>query len=236
MGNTAEHIAHLYGFKREEQDNIGFLSHKRARSAIQEGLFQEEILPVSIPQRKGPALTFCIDERPMETSMEKMSKLPPAFSQDGTVTAGNSSGISDGAAAVVLMSRENCQRLGLDPMASLTAWASAGTDPGVMGLGPVPAVRKLYKKTGLSTDDFDLIELNEAFAAQTLGCMEELGWNFNQINPHGSGISMGHPIGCTGARIAVTMLYDMMHRKLRRGLETMCIGGGMGMAAMWERK
>ena len=116
------------------------------------------------------------------------------------------------------------------------AWTSAGTDPGVMGLGPVPAVRKLYKKTGLSTDDFDLIEINEAFAAQTLGCMEELGWNFNQINPHGSGISMGHPIGCTGARIAVTMLYDMMHRRLRRGLETMCIGGGMGMAAMWERK
>jgi len=171
----------------------------------------------------------------MDTTMEKMAKLSPAFRQDGTVTAGNSSGINDAAAALVLMSRGKSDELGIKPMATLRAWASAGTAPSYMGLGPIPAVRKLYQKTSLKNSDFDLIELNEAFAAQTLGCMKELGWNFTQINPHGSGISMGHPIGCTGARIAVTMLHDMVNRKLHRGLETMCIGGGMGMAAIWER-
>ena len=235
MGNTAEEIARLYGFTREKQDEIGFLSHQRARSAIQQGLFQDEIVPVSLPQKKMPPVIFNVDERPMDTTMEKMAKLPPAFRQDGTVTAGNSSGINDAAAALVLMSREKSDELGLKPMATLSAWASAGTAPKYMGLGPIPAVRKLYKKTGLGNPDFDLIELNEAFAAQTLGCMKELGWSFAQINPHGSGISMGHPIGCTGARIAVTMLHDMVNRKLRRGLEAICIGGGMGMAAIWER-
>jgi len=235
MGNTAEEIALRYGFTREEQDEIGFLSHKRACSAIRQGLFQDEIVPVSLPRKKGPPLIFNKDERPMDTTMEKMAKLSPAFRQDGTVTAGNSSGINDAAAALVLMSREKSDELGIKPMATLRAWASAGTAPNYMGLGPIPAVRKLYQKTILKNSDFDLIELNEAFAAQTLGCMKELGWNFTQINPHGSGISMGHPIGCTGARIAVTMLHDMVNRKLHRGLETMCIGGGMGMAAIWER-
>jgi len=235
MGNTAEEIAHLYGFTREEQDEIGFLSHQRARSAIQQGLFQDEIVPISLPQKKMPPVIFNVDERPMDTTMEKMAKLPPAFRQDGTVTAGNSSGINDAAAALVLMSREKSDELGLKPMATLSAWVSAGTAPKYMGLGPIPAVRKLYKKTGLGNPDFDLIELNEAFAAQTLGCMKELGWSFAQVNPHGSGISMGHPIGCTGARIAVTMLHDMVNRKLHRGLEAICIGGGMGMAAIWER-
>ncbi len=235
MGNTAEEIARQYGFTREEQDEIGFLSHQRACSAIRQGLFQNEIVPVSLPRKKGPPLIFNKDERPMDTTMEKMAKLSPAFRQDGTVTAGNSSGINDAAAALVLMSRGKSDELGIKPMATLRAWASAGTAPNYMGLGPIPAVRKLYQKTSLKNSDFDLIELNEAFAAQTLGCMKELGWNFTQINPHGSGISMGHPIGCTGARIAVTMLHDMVNRKLHRGLETMCIGGGMGMAAIWER-
>jgi acetyl-CoA C-acetyltransferase len=235
MGNTAEEIAHRYRFTREEQDEIGFLSHQRARSAIQQGLFQDEIVPISLPRKKGPPVIFNIDERPMDTTMEKMAELPPAFRQNGTVTAGNSSGINDAAAALVLMSRDKSDELGLKPMATLRAWASAGTAPNYMGLGPIPAVRKLYQKTGLVNYDFDLIELNEAFAAQTLGCMKELGWNFAQVNPHGSGISMGHPIGCTGARIAVTMLYDMINRKLHRGLEAICIGGGMGMAAIWER-
>jgi len=235
MGNTAEEIARKYGFTRQQQDEIGYLSHLRARKAIGEGLFKDEIVPFSIPQKKGEPLVFDTDERPMDTSMEKMAKLAPAFRKDGTVTAGNSSGINDAAAALVLMSRDKAKELALKPMATLRAWASGGTDPNYMGLGPVPAVRKVLKKTGLSNEDLDVIELNEAFAAQVLGCMKELGWDFDHINPHGSGISMGHPIGCTGARVAVTIIYDMVHRDLHRGLETMCIGGGQGMAAIWER-
>ncbi len=235
MGNTAEEIARRYGYTRQQQDEIGYLSHLRARKAIVDGLFKDEIVPFAIPQKKGEPVFFDIDERPMDTSMEKMAKLPPAFRKDGTVTAGNSSGINDAAAALVLMSRDKAQEMDLKPMAVLKAWASGATDPRYMGLGPVSAIRKVLKKTGLGNNDFDVIELNEAFAAQTLGCMEELGWDFDHINPHGSGISMGHPIGCTGARIAVTIIYDMMHRNLRRGLETMCIGGGQGMAAVWER-
>jgi acetyl-CoA C-acetyltransferase len=235
MGNTAEEIAKRYGFTRQQQDEIGYLSHMRARKAIVEGIFKDEIVPFPIPQKKGEFTVFDTDERPMDTSVEKMANLPPAFRKDGTVTAGNSSGINDAAAAVVLMSRAKARELGLKPMAILRAWASGATDPKYMGLGPVPAVRKVLKKTGLSHKDFDVIELNEAFAAQVLGCMKELGWDFDHVNPHGSGISMGHPIGCTGARIAVTIIYDMMHRNLHRGLETMCIGGGQGMAAVWDK-
>ncbi len=235
MGNTAEEIASTYGFTREEQDEIGFLSHQRARAAIRDGLFKDEIVPVSVSQRKGAPIIFDTDERPMDTTLDKMAKLLPAFRQDGTVTAGNSSGINDAAAAVVVMSEEKAKELALEPMATLRAWASGATDPKYMGLGPVPAVRKVLKKTGLTNKDIDVIELNEAFAAQVLGCMKELNWSFDRINPHGGGISLGHPIGCTGARIAVTMIYDMLHRNLHRGLETMCIGGGMGMVAIWER-
>ncbi len=235
MGNTAEEIATRYGFTRQQQDEIGYLSHVRARKAIVEGAFKDEIVPFQIPQKKGEPAIFDTDERPMDTSMEKMAKLPPAFRKDGTVTAGNSSGINDAAAAVMLMSREKAEELHLEPMAILRAWASGGIDPKYMGLGPVPAVRKALKKTRLGNKDFDVIELNEAFAAQTLGCMKELSWDFDHINPHGSGISMGHPIGCTGARIAVTIVHDMVRRNLHHGLETMCIGGGQGMAAVWER-
>jgi acetyl-CoA C-acetyltransferase len=235
MGNTAEEIARRYGFARQQQDEIGYLSHARARKAMAEGLFQDEIVPVTIPQKRGEPVVFDTDERPMDTSMEKMSRLAPAFRKDGTVTAGNSSGINDAAAAVVLMSGEKARELGLTPMATLRAWASGGVDPNYMGLGPVPAVRKVLKKTGLTNNDLDVIELNEAFAAQVLGCMQELDWGFDRINPHGGGISLGHPIGCTGARIAVTIIHDMMRRHLRYGLETMCIGGGQGMAALWER-
>jgi len=235
MGNTAEEMANKYGFTREEQDEIGFLSHQRARAAIKDGLFKDEIVPVSVPQRKGPPIIFDTDERPMDTTLEKMAKLRPAFRKDGTVTAGNSSGINDAGAAVVLMSKEKAKELRLEPVAALRAWASGAVDPNYMGLGPVPAVRKVFKKMRFTNKDIDVIELNEAFAAQTLGCMKELGWSFDHINPHGSGISMGHPIGCTGARIAVTIIYDMVHRNLHRGLETMCIGGGQGMAALWER-
>jgi len=235
MGNTSEEIANRYGLTRQQQDEIGYLSHMRARKAIAEGLFKDEIVPFTIPQKKQEPIIFDTDERPMDTSMEKMAKLPPAFRKDGTVTAGNSSGINDAAAAVVLMSRNKAEELGLKPMAILRAWASGGIDPKCMGLGPIPAVRKVLKKTGLGNKDFDVIELNEAFAAQTLGCMKELDWDFDHINLHGSGISMGHPIGCTGARIAVTIIHDMVNRNLHYGLETMCIGGGQGMAAVWER-
>ncbi|MBE0430940.1 MAG: acetyl-CoA C-acetyltransferase [Dehalococcoidia bacterium] len=235
MGNTAEEIARRYGFTRQQQDEVGYLSHVRARKAITEGLFRDEIVPLSIPQKRGEAIVFDTDERPMDTSMEKMSRLAPAFRKDGTVTAGNSSGINDAAAAVVLMSADKAAELGLRPMATLRAWASAAIDPNYMGLGPVPAVRKVLKNTGLSNKDLDVIELNEAFAAQVLGCMKELDWDVDHINPHGGGISLGHPIGCTGARIAVTMIHDMARRDLHYGLETMCIGGGQGMAAIWER-
>jgi len=235
MGNTAEEIARRCGFTRQQQDEIGCVSHMRARKAIADGLFKDEIVPFPIPQKKGEPLVFDTDERPMDTSMEKMARLAPAFRKDGTVTAGNSSGINDAAAAVVLMSRDKAKELGLRPMATLRAWASGGTDPKYMGLGPVPAVRKVLRKTGLGNKDLDVIELNEAFASQVLGCMKELGWDSDHINPHGSGISMGHPIGCTGARMAVTIIYDMVRRNLHHGLETMCIGGGQGMAAVWER-
>ena len=235
MGNTAEEIAKRYGFTRQQQDEIGYLSHVRARKAIAEGLFKDEIVPFSIPQKKGEPIVFDTDERPMDTSMEKMAKLAPAFRKDGTVTAGNSSGINDAAAALVLMSADKAKELGLKPMAGLRGWASGGTDPNYMGLGPIPAIRKVLKKTGIENKGLDVIELNEAFAAQALGCMKELGWDSDHVNLHGSGISMGHPIGCTGARIAVTIIYDMVHRDLHRGLETMCIGGGQGMAAIWER-
>jgi acetyl-CoA C-acetyltransferase len=236
MGNTAEEIANRYGFTREEQDEIGFLSHYRSRKAIADGLFKDEIVPVPVPQRKGEPVIFDTDERPMDTTREKMAKLPPAFRKNGTVTAGNSSGINDAAAAVVLMSGEKAKELGLEPFVTLRAWASGATDPNYMGLGPIPVVRKVLKKAGVTNKDLDVIELNEAFAAQTLGCMKELGWSFDEINLHGSGISLGHPIGCTGARMVVTTMYDMKRRGLHRGLVTMCIGGGQGMAAILERK
>jgi len=234
MGNTAEEIANKYGITRQEQDEVGLLSHQRARTAIRDGIFKEEIVPVSVPQKKGAPTTFDTDERPMDTSLEKMAKLPPAFHQDGTVTAGNSSGITDAAAAVVLMSSEKSKELGLKPSVTIRSFASGGVDPRYMGLGPIPAVRKALKKAGLTIKDMEVIELNEAFAAQTIACMRELGLSWDRTNPHGSGISLGHPIGCTGARMVVTIMHDMKRRNLHYGLVTMCIGGGQGMAAVVE--
>lgn len=236
MGNTAENIAVRYGITRQEQDELGLLSHQRARKAIKEGLFQEEIVPVVIPQRKGDPVIFATDERPMDTTLEKMAKLPPAFRQDGVVTAGNSSGINDGAAAVVLMSREKAQELGIAPLVTIKAFASGGVDPAYMGLGPVPAVRKVLKKAGLSVQDLGVVELNEAFAAQAIACLRELGLGLDKTNPLGSGISLGHPIGCTGARLVVTIMHEMKRRNLRFGLVSLCIGGGQGMALLVERK
>lgn len=235
MGNTAEEVAARYGISRAEQDEVGAMSHQRARAAIADGLFKDEILPVEIPQRKGEAVVFDTDERPMDTTVEKMARLKPAFRPEGTVTAGNSSGINDAAAAVVMMSREKADELGLKPIVALRAFGSGGVDPKYMGLGPIPAVRKALARAGLVVDDLDLVELNEAFAAQAIACVRELGFNWEKTNPHGSGISLGHPIGCTGARQVVTAMYDMTRRGLRYGLVSMCIGGGQGMAAILER-
>jgi acetyl-CoA C-acetyltransferase len=234
MGLTAENIATLYDIGRTEQDELGVLSHTRARAAIANGDFAEEIEPVTVKSRKGDTVVDT-DERPMDTNMEKMGKLKPAFSKDGTVTAGNASGINDGGAAVVLMTVEKARELGLAPMAKIRAYAAAGVDPAYMGLGPVPAVRKTLGAAGMTLDDIDTIELNEAFAAQAIGCMRELGIENDRPNEVGSGISLGHPIGATGARQMVTALHLMKRKDYKSALVSMCIGGGMGMAMIIER-
>ena len=234
MGLTAENIATLYGISRREQDELGVLSHNRARMAIKEGLFSQEIVPVVIKSRKGETV-FEVDERPMDTDIEKMAKLRPAFKKDGTVTAGNASGINDAAAAVLLMNAEKAAELGLEPLVRIKGFASGGVDPAFMGLGPVPAVRKVLKMTGMALSDIDTIELNEAFAAQAIGCMRELGIENDRPNELGSGISLGHPIGCTGTRQMVTAMNQMKRKGYQTGLITMCIGGGMGMAMIVER-
>jgi acetyl-CoA C-acetyltransferase len=235
MGLTAENIAAKYGISRTEQDEMGLLSHQRARAAITQGLFKDEIVPVSIPQKKGEALVFDTDERPMDTSLERMSKLPPAFTKDGTVTAGNASGINDAAAAVVLMSLKKAKELNMKPMGIVKSYASGGVDPAYMGLGPIPAVKKALNRAGISIKDLDVIELNEAFASQAIACMRELGLSTDNTNLCGSGISLGHPIGCTGARLVVTILHEMQRANAHLGLVTMCIGGGQGMAMVIER-
>jgi acetyl-CoA C-acetyltransferase len=236
MGFTAENIAAKYGITRREQDEISLMSHQRARVAIANGTYAEEIVPVVIPQKKGDPTIFKVDERPMDTSMEKMAKLAPAFKRDGgTVTAGNSSGVNDGAAAVVVMSAEKAKELGLKPLAKIKGFAAGGVDPAYMGLGPIPATRKVFKKLGLTMKDIDLIELNEAFAVQALACIRELKIDMDKCNINGSGISIGHPIGCTGARITYTLAMQMKKKNLNLGLATLCIGGGQGMAIVLER-
>jgi len=210
------------------------LSHRRAKAAIDKGLFKSEIVPVIIMDRKGETV-FDTDERPMDTDVEKMAKLRPAFKDDGTVTAGNASGINDASAAVVLMSAEKAKELGLEPVVKIRSFAAAGVDPAFMGLGPVPAVKKALASTRMELSDIDMIELNEAFASQAIGCMRELNIETAKPNELGSGISLGHPIGCTGARQMVTGMYQMQRKGYQTGLITMCIGGGMGMAMIMER-
>jgi len=234
MGVTAENIAEMYAIGRQEQDELGVLSHTRAKNAMNEGLFSREIVPVVIKTRKGE-IVFDTDERPMDTSVEKMGKLRPAFKKDGTVTAGNASGINDAAAAVLLMSAEKAKELDLEPIVRIKAFASGGVDPAYMGLGPVPAIRKALKTSGMTLDDINMIELNEAFAAQAIGCMRELGIENDRPNELGSGISLGHPIGCTGARQMVTGMNHIQRQGYNTGLISMCIGGGMGMAMIVER-
>jgi acetyl-CoA C-acetyltransferase len=235
MGITAENIAEKYDISRNEQDELGALSHARARKAIAEGIFKQEIAPVSIPQRKGEPIIFDTDERPMDTNVEKMAKLRPAFKKDGTVTAGNASGINDASAALLLMSAEKAKEVGLKPIVKIKAYASGAIDPAFMGLGPIPAVRKVLKATGLEISDFGEIELNEAFASQAIACIRELGFDLEKTNLLGSGISIGHPIGCTGARIIITLMNEMVRNDVELGLATLCIGGGQGMAMALER-
>ncbi len=235
MGNTAENVAAKYGITREMQDKLGLLSHQRARKAIADGIFKQEIVPVVTPQKKGDPVVFDTDERPMDTTLEKMSKLAPAFRKDGTVTAGNASGINDAAAAVVLMSKEKARELNLEPMVHIKSWASGGVDPAYMGLGPIPAIRKSLDKLNMKVKDLDIIELNEAFASQAIACMNELGMSEDNTNIWGSGISLGHPIGCTGARLMVTIMHEMKRSNRKNGLISMCIGGGQGMAMVVGR-
>lgn len=234
MGVTAENVAKRYNISRQEQDRFGLASQEKARAAIQEGRFKEEIVPVEIPQKKGAPLVFDTDEHPRETSMEKLAALKPAFIPDGTVTAGNASGINDSAAALVLMSAQEARARGIKPLARIRSYASAGVDPAYMGTGPIPATRKALEKAGLGVKDLDLVELNEAFASQSLACIKELGLEMGKVNPNGGAIALGHPIGASGARILVTLLYEMKRRQARLGLATLCIGGGQGCALVVE--
>lgn len=236
MGITAENVAEQYGITREDQDSFALRSQKRALEAIEAGRFKEEIVPVEIPQRRGESLIFDTDEFPRrDVSLEGFSKLRPAFQKDGSVTAGNSSGINDGAAAVVVMSAEKAKELGIPVLATIKSYASAGLDPKVMGCGPIYASRKALEKAGLTVADLDLVESNEAFAAQSCAVAKELNLDSEKVNVNGGAISLGHPIGASGCRILVTLLHEMQKRDVKRGLATLCIGGGMGTALIVER-
>ena len=236
MGETAENVAVKYAVSREEQDAYALRSHQRAVAAQRAGRFADEILPVSIPQKKGEPVVFAQDEQPRpDTTLEKLAALKPAFRPDGSVTAGNSSGINDGSAALVLMAASRAEKLGLRPRARIVASAVAGVDPAYMGLGPIPASRKALQRAGLSIDDMDLIELNEAFAVQVLRCAHELEIDQEKLNVNGGAIALGHPLGCSGARIVTTLLHELERRNGRYGLATMCIGVGQGIATIIER-
>ena len=236
MGITAENINEQYGITREEQDAFGLRSQERAINAIESGRFKDEIVPVVIKGKKGDQV-FEVDEFPRATTAEKLAALKPAFKKDGSVTAGNASGINDGAAAVIVMSKEKADELGIKPMAKVLSYASGGVDPKVMGLGPIPASRKALQKAGLTIDDIDLIEANEAFAAQSIAVSRDLGFadKMDKVNVNGGAIAIGHPVGASGARILVTLLHEMQKRDAQKGLATLCIGGGMGTALIVEK-
>ena len=235
MGVTSENIAEKFGITRKEQDEYALMSHQRALAAIKGGIFKPEIVPVEVKLKRETRL-FDTDEHPRETTLEELARLPAAFKPDGSVTAGNASGITDAAAALVIMSADKAKELGLKPLATIRAYASGGVDPAYMGLGPVPATMRALKLAGLSLRDIEVIELNEAFASQTIGVIRELGLDIKKTNLHGSGISLGHPIGCTGARLLVTLTHEMIRRNLKCGLATLCIGGGQGMTMILERR
>ena len=235
MGMTAENLAVKYGISREAQDRFALSSQERAAAAIREGRFADEIVPVEVPQRKGGPLVFDVDEFPRQTSMEALGKLAPVFKSGGTVTAGNSSGRNDGAACLVLASAAEAQRSNLEPLAVLRGHASAGVSPEIMGIGPAPALRKALRIAGLQMSDLGLIELNEAFAAQSLSVIKELDLDTNIVNVNGGAIALGHPLGCSGARILTTLLYEMKRRNVKYGAATLCIAGGQGIASVVER-
>jgi acetyl-CoA C-acetyltransferase len=235
MGQTAENLAGKYNISREDQDQVAFESHSKALAAIDAGRFKEEIIPVPVPQRKGEPKMFTTDEHPRrEVSKESLASLRPVFNKNGTVTAGNSSGLNDGAAALVLTSMEKASKLGKKPLARIAGNAIAGCEPHLMGYGPVPAVQMLLKKTGKKLDDIGLIECNEAFAAQYLACERGLGLDRSRVNVNGSGIALGHPVGCTGARLIVSLIHEMKRRNEQWGIATLCVGGGMGAAVLIE--
>jgi acetyl-CoA C-acetyltransferase len=236
MGQTAENLAERYSISREEQDIVALRSHNNAEAAVKAGKFKDEIVPVPIPQKKGdPKLVDTDEHIRLGLKMEDLSRLAPAFKKDGTVTAGNSSGLNDGAAAVIITTRARAQELGMTPMAKIVAQAVAGVEPAYMGYGPVPATEKCLKRAGLTLKDIQLIEVNEAFAAQYLACEKGLGLNREITNVNGSGIGLGHPVGATGVRIVISLMYEMMRRNLSLGLATLCVGGGMGMTTIIER-
>jgi acetyl-CoA C-acetyltransferase len=235
MGNTAENVAQRWQLTREEQDRFALASQMKAKAAMEAGRFKDEIAPVTVAGRKGDVVVDT-DEYPRpDTTLEVLAKLRPAFSKDGTVTAGNASGINDGAAAVVLMTDAEAAKRGVTPLARIVSWATAGVDPAVMGTGPIPSSRAALAKAGWSVDDLDLIEANEAFAAQACAVNRDLGWDPARVNVNGGAIALGHPIGASGARVLVTLLHEMVRRDARRGLATLCIGGGMGVAMCVER-
>jgi acetyl-CoA C-acetyltransferase len=236
MGITAEKVAEKFGISREDQDRLSLRSQENAQKALAEGRFKDEIVPVPIPQRKGDPLLFDTDEHPRATTWEDLVKLKPAFKKDGTVTAGNASGINDGGAALVVMSLDKANELGLKPMAFIRSYATAGVDPWIMGTGPIPASQKALEKAGLTVKDLDLIEANEAFASQAVAVNRAMDWDLERVNISGGAIALGHPIGASGARILITLLYGMIKRKATLGLATLCVGGGMGAALILERK
>ncbi len=236
MGVTAENLVEQYNITREEQDEFSARSQERAAEAQQAGKFKDEIVPVEIPQRKGEPIIFTEDEYIRgNTTVETLAKLRPAFKKDGSVTAGNASGINDGAAAIVVMSKEKAEELGIKPLATIVANAAVGVDPAIMGIGPATAVRKVLEKTNIALDDIDLIEANEAFAAQSIAVDRELHFNHDKLNVNGGAIALGHPIGASGARILVTLLHEMQKRDAKTGLATLCIGGGQGVATIVKR-
>ncbi|OLF54464.1 acetyl-CoA C-acetyltransferase [Pseudomonas chlororaphis] len=236
MGITAENLVDKYAISREAQDAFAAASQQKAVAAIEGGRFVDEITPILIPQRKGEPVAFATDEQPRAgTTAESLGKLKPAFKKDGTVTAGNASSLNDGAAAVILMSAEKARALGLPVLAKIAAYANAGVDPAIMGIGPVSATRRCLDKAGWSLDQLDLIEANEAFAAQALSVGKELGWDASKVNVNGGAIAIGHPIGASGCRVLVTLLHEMLKRDAKKGLATLCIGGGQGVALAIER-
>src|SRR5437870_10081766 len=236
MGTTAENVAKQYGVSRSQQDEFAVASQNKAEAAQKAGKFKDEIVPVMIPQRKGDPVAFAADEFiKAGTTLESVSALKPAFAKEGTVTAANASGINDGGAAVLVMSADRARQLGLTPLATIKAYASSGVDPAVMGMGPVPASKRCLEKAGWKPADLDLMEINEAFAAQACAVNKEMGWDTSKINVNGGAIALGHPIGASGCRVLVTLLYEMARRDARKGLASLCIGGGMGVALAVER-